>query len=186
MGSSESGATTTTSSNTSFNSNTFLSALSATEGLLQYRASDAQAKYTEGVYQANAELYAMQSADTLRKAEIEAGKYKKKVKSLLGSQRARIAASGVDISDVDSTAGQIQEETLKYGYQDVQQIKNNAFREALGMKTQGLLAQVEGKMKSSMAKTQGRMSLITGGLKAFQYGSAAYGDYKANNKKVGT
>lgn len=162
--------------------NAALSASSATEGVLQYRASSAQADYIKSVYDANYELYEMQAAETIRKADIDAGKYKKKVKGLLGSQRARMAASGVDISDTDSTAYQIQEETLKYGYQDVQQIKNNAFREALGLKTQGLLSQVEGRMKAQAAKFQGRMGLISGGLKAFQYGASAYGDYKADQE----
>lgn len=163
--------------------NSFLSATSAIEGYGQYRASEAQASYTKAIYDANAEIYQIQASETLRKADIEAGKYKKKVKSLLGSQRARMAAQGIDISDVDSSAYDIQEETLKYGYQDVQQIKNNAFREALGLKTQGLLSQVEGRLKASMSRYQGRQSLITGGLKAFQYGTAAYNDFTSKDGK---
>jgi len=102
---------------------------------------------------------------------------------MLGSQRARLAAAGVDISDVDSSAYQIQEETLRYGYADAQQIKNNAFREALGLRTQGALTGIEGRFKAATARYQGRMSLLVGGLKSASYGMSAYKDFRSDKEK---
>lgn len=179
MGSSESGG----SSFSGGGANSILATTSLMEGIGQFSASRAQASYIEDIYQANAELYAAQGADILRRADVDAGKYKKKVKSLLGSQRARMAAAGIDISDTDSTAFQIQEETLRYGLQDVQQIKNNAFREALGLKTSSLIQQAEGRFKAGTARIQGMQSLVNGGLKGVSYGMSAYKDFKADKDK---
>jgi len=173
MGSSESGV-----------SNSLLATNSLFSAFGDYRASEAQAKYTESVYQANEELFRMKADEATRRGDVEAGKYKKKVKSLLGSQRARMAAAGIDISDTDSSAYQIQEETLRMGYADAQQIKNNAFREALGLKTQGKLTGIEGKFKAATSRYQGRMSLITGGMKAASYGYNAYRDFSADKKQT--
>ena len=172
MSSSESGA-----------SNSFLGLSSAAQAFGDYRASEAQASYTRAVYDANAELFRMKADEAIRRGDVEAGKYKKKVKSMLGSQRARLAAAGVDISDVDSSAYQIQEETLRYGYADAQQIKNNAFREALGLRTQGALTGIEGRFKAATARYQGRMSLLVGGLKSASYGMSAYKDFRSDKEK---
>lgn len=169
MGSSESG-----------NSNSLLTSISLFQTIGDFRASEAQAKYTETVYQANEELFKMKADEAIRFGDIEASKQKKKTRQLLGAQRARMAAAGIDISDMDSTAGQIQEETLRMGYLDAQQIKNNAFRQALGFKTQGALTGIEGRFKAATSRYQGRMSLITGGLRSAAYGYSAYKDYKSD------
>lgn len=139
------------------------------QGLGEYSAYQAQASYTQSVYQMNAELANMQAAEVIRRGDLEAIKYGGKVQSLLGSQRARMAAAGIDISAADTTAAALQKETLTFGYQDIQQIKNNAFREALGIKTQGKLAQIQADLQAKQQRLQGTMSLIQGGLQAASY-----------------
>lgn len=139
------------------------------QGLGEYSAAQAQASYTQAVYQMNAQLANQQAAEIIRRGDIEAAKYGQKVQSLLGSQRARMAAAGIDISAADTTAAALQKETLTFGYQDIQQIKNNAFREALGIKTQGKLAQIQADLQAKQQRLQGTMSLIQGGLQAASY-----------------
>lgn len=174
MGSSNTGAesskTNSESSNTGSESSKkyakLLAGTSLLEGFGQYSAGQAQASYTRSVYQTNAELANMQAAEVIRKGDLEAIRYGQKVQSLLGSQRARMAAAGIDISAADTTAAELQKETLTFGYQDIQQIKNNAFREALGIKTQGKLAQIQGEFQAKQAQLQANISLISGGLQA--------------------
>lgn len=167
MGSSESDSTTGRESSNAYNR--LLAGSSLFQGLGEYTAGQAQASYTQIVYQMNAQLAEMQAAEVIRRGDIEAAKYGKKVQSLLGSQRARMAAAGIDISAAGTTAAELQKETLTFGYQDVQQIKNNAFREALGIKTQGKLAQIQADLQAKQQRLQGTMNLISGGLQAASY-----------------
>jgi hypothetical protein len=176
MGSSDSGA------ESSKTYGKLLAGTSLLEGFGQYSAGQAQASYTRSVYQTNAELANMQAAEVMRKGDLEAIRYGQKVQSLLGSQRARMAAAGIDISAAGTTAAELQKETLTFGYQDMQQIKNNAFREALGLKTQGKLAQIQGEFQAKQAQLQANMSLISGGLQAatslYKGYSGGFGDTK--------
>jgi hypothetical protein len=69
---------------------------------------------------------------------------------LIGSQRAAFAASGVDVSDVDSTAGDVFADTAALSEIDAMTIRTNAAREAWGYRmgaeddlARGALAEAE-------------------------------------------
>jgi hypothetical protein len=153
-------------------------------GFMQMGAANAQASYTRQVYEANSDFARAQAADAIRRGNVEAAKYKRKVKGLLGKQRAALAASGIDVSDMDSSAFQLQEETLKYGYADVQQIKNNAFREAMGLKFQATQLQTQGNFMANSQRNAGLTSLLNSSNQALGYGLKAYADMDANKPEV--
>lgn len=162
--------------------NAFASITSAVGGVFAANAIADQGKYAREIFQANADFSRLQAEDTIRRGEIDAQKYKKKVKQLLGTQRANLAAQGVDVSGMDSSAYEIQKQTLEYGYQDVQTIRNNAFRAAWGLKFQASQYMAQGQNAELEARAKSTNTLLSSGMQSFEYGVRAYKDYKAGNK----
>lgn len=162
--------------------NAFASITSAVGGIFSARAISEQGKYAREIFQANADFSRLQAQDAIRRGEVDAQKYKKKVKQLLGTQRANLAAQGIDVSGVDSSAYEIQKQTLEYGLQDVQMIRNNAFREAWGLKFQASQYMAQGQNAQLEARAKATNTLLSGGMKSFEYGVAAYKDYKAGKE----
>lgn len=80
----------------------------------------------------NANVAEVMAADALargREAEI---RHRQGTRKLIGSQRAAFAASGVDISDADSTAVNVFADTAALSEIDALTIRSNAAREAWG------------------------------------------------------
>lgn len=70
--------------------------------------------------------------DALERGEETADRYRMDLAQLLGAQRASAAASGVDV-DFGSAAA-IRSETERFGKIDMAQIRENAMREAMGLR----------------------------------------------------
>jgi hypothetical protein len=94
----------------------------------------------------------MQAADAIERGREAVAIHRVKTKQMIGTQRAAFAASGVDISDVDSTAQNVFADTLALSEEDAITIQANAAREAWGFKVQardyglrGELARAEGR-----------------------------------------
>jgi len=96
-----------------------------------------------------------------RDAEAE---QKIKVKLLIGRQRARLSAQGIEIDS--GSALDIQLETAEFGAADALTIRNNAFREATGHRIQA----IDFRNQAQFAKLSGQNvsgnTLLTGGLTA--------------------
>ncbi len=172
--------------NTSGQANSIAGLASLYGGYAQFRASEAQGSYTKSIYEANAGLARLQAQDSIRRGEVDANKHKKKVKQLLGAQRAQMAANGIDISDIDSSAYLIEKDTLEQGYADVRTIKNNAWREAWGLSFQASQFESQGRFAQMAAKFSGTQSLISGGLQAASYGVKAYKDFNPDSNTTQT
>lgn len=180
MGGSPSSATTNSNGVDTTNAyNPFMALSTVFGGFLTAGAINNQGSATRDAFAANAEFSKIQAQDAIRRGDISAMKYKTKVRQLLGSQRASMAAQGINVSGQDSSAADIQKQTLEYGYQDVQQIKNNAFREAWGLKFQASQYEAAGQNAQLEAKAKSTNTLISSGLQAAGYGYKTYKDYKA-------
>lgn len=99
-------------------------------------AADAQKK--TGQYQAeiaaqNAELDETRAEQASRIGAIEEEKHRAKVRQLAGTQRANLAAQGIDLSS--GTAEAMVEETYTMGETDALTIRFNAMNEAWGYRT---------------------------------------------------
>lgn len=171
------------SSNSSMYSNVFLGLSAIAGAYAQSSASRAQGEYARSAYEADARLADLQAEYALKKGKEEADKHRRKVKQLQGTQRAAAAAAGIDISDTEGSAFQLISETGKFGAIDAITIENNAYREAWGMQYQAIESRGKGRFEQIAANGNANTSLITGGLQAAAYGSAAYKDYKANKGK---
>jgi len=139
----------------------------------QYNAYSLEGKYAQAQGEANARLVERQAIDVIRRGEKEAFQYKKKLKLLQGSQKTSLAAQGIEISG--DTALDILQETAEVSEIDAMTIRNNAWRESYGLKSQAIEYRAQGKFARAAAQAQAQSSLITGASKAYGNFSEAYG-----------
>lgn len=78
----------------------------------------------------NEQLAQQQAADSLQRGQAAAMRVRRKGSEVIGQQRARSAASGVD--ENVGTAAQVQAQTKMLSDMDAQTVTNNAAREAWG------------------------------------------------------
>ena len=130
--------------------------------LAQSRAARTQANYDASVADQNARMSAFQAEDALRRGETETNRARMATKRLIGSQRAAMAAQGIEVDS--GSAMDIQEDTAALGALDAQAIQNNAYMEAFGYKSQAIDYTAKAKMSKLEGRTKARNSLLTGGL----------------------
>ncbi len=124
---------------------------------------------------ANARVQEIMAADALSRGEADEASQRRITKSQLGKQRARFAASGAEVNT--GSAAQIQADTAEFGELDALRIRNNAEREAFGLRSGAAISLSQGKnaLLSGVLKAGG--SLIGGAGKV----SAKWDVFKADN-----
>lgn len=136
-------------------------------GFNQYQAQKAQGEYQKQMFDMNAKLAELNSQDAIRRGDQTASTLRRENKKLMGSQRAALAAQGIDIDS--GSALDIQNETSDLGYMDQITAKNNAWREAWGYKVESNNSLAQGNLAKSAANFSAYTSLATGGLRALDY-----------------
>lgn len=127
---------------------------------------------TKGIYDLNAGLAERQAQDAEQRGEIDAGRMRRKTEQVIGAQRTSLAAQGVDVNR--GSALDVQADTAYLGELDVQTIKNNAAKEAWGLRTQAADYRNRGKI----AKREGEFGAYTtvlssaGSLMLAKYGGS--------------
>lgn len=131
---------------------------------LQGESAKEEAKYKDRIANANAQFAEAQAIRVIQAGEQEANEYGRKVRKTVGSQRAALAAQGVDVGV--GTASELQAETLEIGAKDQETIRNNAFLEAYGLKVRAENDRESGRLAIKAGDNFARNTLITGGLQA--------------------
>lgn len=139
-----------------------------------------QASYQDSKFQTNAGIADAQSADAIARGDRNALAQDRKVKLLIGTQRAKLGAQGADLSS--GSALDVTSDTAGLGAEDVLQIKNNAFREAWGYSTQAQDYRAQASLVKTGGQNVARNSILTGIVDAVGTGFAAYSKTKANTK----
>lgn len=150
-----------------------MAAASVGQGAMQADAQRRQGKFQQAMSRINERRATLEAEDAIKRGDKEATNYSKKVNQVVGTQRSSFAAQGVDVNS--GSAAAIQEETKQIGAEDVQTIRNNAFRESMGFKSQANEAALSGRMANSAAKFNANQSLVSGGLQAASYAVQASG-----------
>lgn len=122
-------------------------------------AANAQGKYENAVQQQNAKFDIEARDDARRRGETEQLRHYRQLSQRLGTQRAQLAASGVDVNF--GTAADLQTDTLMLGYEDSQIIGENTTREMRGYEISAANHVMQGraaKAKGKAAKTAGFIS----------------------------
>lgn len=114
-----------------------------------------------------------QAQDALLIGDESANRSAQASRALAGSQRVSQAASGVDITS--GSASQVMASDQRLGAMDVLTIKNNAAREALGLKKQADLVRMGGQNQAQGFRNQATGSLLSGA-------ASLYGIYDAYGK----
>lgn len=161
-------------------SSAILSASSAVSGFASSWA-DSQAMRAQGEYQKsmagiNAKFAQVKSKLATDRGNREAADVKRKTKSLIGSQRAALAAQGIDIQS--GSALQVQEDTAMIGELEALEIKNNSWMEAFGYRQEAARATQRGEIANISAQNAAGATLLTGGVNALNKGMGAF--YESN------
>lgn len=143
------------------------------EGIAGAGAARAQGDYQRFIAEINAGLAEKQAAEIEARGEQEYMQQMRKVRAISGSQRVGLAASGVDVGAGSAVA--LQEETLEEGAMDAMRIKNNAYKEAMGVRMSAISTRTEGEFARVAGMQQAGASLLTGGLRAAGGFAEAYG-----------
>lgn len=132
-------------------------------------ATQAQADYEARLGEMNAGLADREAADVLARGKEAELRRQGLTRSTVGSQRAALAAQGLDVND--GSAAQIQDEARLFGDEDVRVIRNNAAREAFGFKAQAMMSRAgaqftraSGHDAARAMRSNANMTLLTGAL----------------------
>lgn len=144
---------------------------------LQAQAEREQAEFKARQLETNAKRIDQEAADVIKRGERAATDLKIDARRVIGSQRVALAAQGIDISDIDSSATEIQADTARMAELDAMTIRNNAWRQSFGMKTQAsdlrsgaAITRLGGEFEAQMTETAGALEAmdqaISFGMKA--------------------
>lgn len=134
--------------------------------LIQSDAIRSEAKFQSAMARINERRAQLQAEDAIARGEAEAGRYGEKVKQVVGQQKVSFAAQGVALDSGSVQA--VQEDTKRAGQADVDSIRVNAFREAMGYKSQAQDYAMQGRMAQTSAKARAANTLIAGGIASAQ------------------
>jgi hypothetical protein len=130
----------------------------------QSKAIKSQAEYESQQLTFNSKVADLQARDAELRGKKEATEHKTKVKTLIGSQRAALAAQGIDVGS--GSALDLQTETAEFGALDAMTIRNNAFREATGYRIQSIDYAGQATMTRLAGKNAARNTMLAGGISA--------------------
>ena len=141
------------------------------------QAVKAQGEYQKMIYDINASEAEKQAAQAIEAGDLAVAREQQKNKAIISSQRAAAAASG----DVNSEAAlDARREAETIGAANEMTISTNAWREAMGYKSQAINLKSQGKFTSLAAQNTARNTMVSGGIEAATYGLKAYDNYSKN------
>lgn len=135
--------------------------LTAVGGYQQYQAQRANADYQEQVGERNAEIGRRQAAQERDIGNIDEERHLRKVRQMLGAQRAQQAANGLDINT--GSALDLQAETAGFGAADASTIRSNALRRAWGLDVGAVNDLNAGRAEAAASRNAATGTLITTG-----------------------
>ena len=142
----------------------------------QAKALNEQADFIRQQNEANQRLAEIQGEDAINRGDQAVGEMRRRADKIQGSQKAALAAQGIDISA--GSAADTLAETSYFKQLDEITIKNNARREAWGYKVQAQNMATEARFKSAASNNMANNTLLTGGLSAIGTGLTSYANYR--------
>lgn len=132
-----------------------------------FSGQNAQAmnQYNQAVADANAQASRNQAKRVLQAGIQQERASKNATNQMLGRQRVSMAAQGIDVST--GNALDIQEQTVQFGIEDAQIIRNNAFLEAMGYEQQAINYKAQANISGMAESNKVSSSLIGAGISYF-------------------
>lgn len=148
-------------------------------GILGADAQKKQGDYQRFIADINANLAEKQAAEIEARGSEESLEYMKKVRGMVGTQKARAAASGVVVGA--GSSAQVMEETMEQGGLDAMRIKSNAYKEAYGVRMNAISGRAQGQFNQIASRNEANATLLAGGMKAAGNFAEAYGSWKTTS-----
>lgn len=157
-------------------------ALTAYAGREQAEGQKDMAKYQADVAEKNAETDEFRAQQAATIGSVQEERNRAKVRQLAGTQRANLAASGIDLGS--GTALDMVSETYTMGEADALTVRFNAMNEAWGYRTQAVNSRNDARMARFGGKQAVRGTYLTtaanlGGTAYQAYASGAFGKGKS-------
>lgn len=115
----------------------------------------------------NAQVAEQQAEDALVRGREAEDQLRSGVRKLMGQQRVGFAAQGISLNDVDSSAVDVEEDTIKQRDRDVERIRFNAGREAWGFRMQAINARMGGNAQFNQRQSEAYGTILAGLGQAF-------------------
>ena len=130
-------------------------------------AMTAYSTYQSGRSQQKIAEFQAKQANANAEAALEEGRiaevqHRRQVAQTMGTQRASLAASGADISDMNSSAQNILGDTAQWGDYDARMIRYNSEMQAWNYRNQATQYRAEGKAASRAGAIGAGVSLLNG------------------------
>jgi hypothetical protein len=133
-----------------------------------------QGEFQKRQFDRNARVNDIQAEDATRRGDLESTSVLGASRREAGSQRAATGAQGIDANS--GSAALVRADIQRAGELDAQTVKNNAWREAWGYKTEAANNRLSGFMAKQAGDKGAASTLATGGIRAA--GDALDGMYK--------
>lgn len=117
----------------------------------QSRAAKDMANYNAQIADNNAKTAEIQAQDALKRGDEDANAIRRNADMLKGSQRASMAAKGLDLAE--GTAAELQDQTDFFSLVDQQTARGNAAKHAWGIRVQGGNYNSEAAMQRASARS---------------------------------
>lgn len=152
-------------------------AASIANGYTQSRAYGLQGDYARRMGNVNASLSDIQAQDALRRGDLEANRLGIRTRQLIGEQRVSAAGQGVEVNS--GSPLNLQTDTAALSMLDQSTIRNNAYKEAMGLRMEAATERARGNMAYRTGRFQASNSLLSGGLNALgSVGGGLYNYYR--------
>lgn len=146
----------------------------------QAKALKNQAKFEENQANFNAEMADLNAVDATYRGDRKANEIKRNARRIKGAQRSGFASQGVLVDS--GSAADITSDTQDLSEQDILTVKNNAWREAFGFRTQASNYRIQGRMAMAAAKTNIGSTLLTGGMMGASSFVRGYNQYRGTGQ----
>lgn len=148
---------------------------SAAEGMSQAKGLKRMNKFNAEQNKFNQEMLELRKKDILAHSDVDVGRRQEQLSGMLGSQRAALAASGIEIDGM--LGASFERDERQVASDDIDAIKNNAWNEAMGIQTKQMDMTMQQNMDTVKTNMQANQSLVTGGLGAVSGAMSAYSAY---------
>jgi hypothetical protein len=139
-----------------------LGGLQVVEAKNQAKAIKRQAEFQEQQSIFNEKLIDMKKRDLADIASVQVAKRQSQTKQIIGAQKVAIASQGIAMDS--EVAQNLELEEYKLSLEDEMAIKNNAWRENLGLSIEQSNIRSQAAFDKSYAKSQARSTVATGYL----------------------
>ena len=146
-------------------------------GIAQAQAIRAQGEFQRRQFQFQQRQAELQARDAIQRGQKQELRLRQRGRKLIGAQRTALAAQGIEIGP-----GLFQE-TAALTELDAITIRNNAAREALGLRLGEVELGSRARITEQVARFQARSTLLTGGLQFTRGLNVAVADIQERRRK---